>query len=295
MGLLKALKADHATRHIPVIMISGLKRSNAEKLEVQRVGAEGFFPKFDLMAQRGNLLELLRGAVAKNTSPAQWRLLVIEDDIGVQSLIRFALEGLEFEIHFSIAGRDSSRLALDLKPNLILLDMGLPDINGIEVCKTLRENNETKGIPILAMSGIDRTAGVLESSIKALGIEDFLPKPFEDSELLLRISQLLGRVHLERSIGDLLVRGKVRIDVDRRCVWVGERQVESISPKLFDLLQVLMKNTDGVSRQKLRSLLWSDAKNSNVADVTVCRLRKLLGFGEKEGILATPDGYKLVG
>ena len=100
---------------------------------------------------------------------------------------------------------------------------------------------------------------------------------------------------MERSSDGLLVRGQVRIDVDHRCVWVGQRQVESIGPKLFDLLHVLMKNADGVSRQKLRSLLWSDAKDSNVADVTVCRLRKLLGFGEKEGILATPDGYKLVG
>ena len=79
-SLLKALKASPSTRHIPVIMISGLPRSGSEKLAVQRAGAEGFISKFDLMTPREHLVELLRDAVAKNKSPSKWRLLVVEDD-----------------------------------------------------------------------------------------------------------------------------------------------------------------------------------------------------------------------
>lgn len=217
-SLLKALKASPSTRHIPVIMISGLPRSGSEKLAVQRAGAEGFISKFDLMTPREHLVELLRDAVAKNKSPSKWRLLVVEDDPEVREFIRFALARREFEVHFLSTGRESCRLAQELKPNLILMDMGLPDINGVEICKILRANPETNGIPILAMSAMDRSAGVLESALRALGLEDYLPKPFGENELLRHLSQLLGRVPSERASSELLARGRVRIDVNARSV-----------------------------------------------------------------------------
>lgn len=294
-ALLKALKATQSTRHIPVIMISGLPRSDSEKQGIQRAGAEGFLDKFDLMTPREHLLELLRGAVAKNKSPSKWRLLVAEDDAEVREFIRFALARREFEVHFANTGRESCRLALDLKPNLILLDMGLPDINGVEVCKILCASPETRGIPILAMSTMERTAGVLESALRALGIEDYLPKPFGENELLLHLSQLLGRIPSERAGGDILVRGRVRIDVNARRVWVGARPIQHIGYKQFDLLHHLIKSADGVSREHLRSLIWTGAENSKALSMTVCRLRKALGFGENEGIIPIPQGYKLVG
>ena len=295
LNLLKALKADHATRHIPVIMISGMKRSDSEMLAIQQAGAEGFFSRFDLMTHREKFLGLLRDAVAKNKSPSKWRLVVVEDDVAVQVLIEFALERREFDIHFSSTGHEGCRLAQDLKPNLILLDMGLPDINGVEVCKILRANPDTKGIPILAMTGRDRTDGILESALRALGIEDYLQKPFGENELLLHISHLLKQAPSERSSGEILACGRVRIDVHARRVWVGERSIKKVGYKQFELLLVLGKNPDGVSREKLRSLIWSGTEGSNVMDVTVHRLRELLGFDKTEGILAIPDGYKLIG
>lgn len=293
--LLKALKATHSTRHIPVIMISSLPRNDSEKQNIRRVGAEGFLDKFDLMTPREHLLELLRGAVAKNKSPSKWRLLVAEGDAKVQGFIRFALARREFEVHFANTGRESCRLAQDLKPNLILLDMGLPDINGVEACKILRANPLTKGIPILAMSSMDLTAGVLESALRALGIEDYLPKPFGENELLLHMSELLGRIPSEKFSDDLLVHGRVRIDVNRRRVWVGERLIDHIGYKQFDLLHVLMAHADGISRKQLLSHAWAEDENSTSVNMTILRLRKTLGFAEHEGILVIPHGYKLVG
>jgi|CXWL01.1.fsa_nt_gi DNA-binding response OmpR family regulator len=295
LNLLKALKADPGARHIPVIMISGLPRSEAEKLAILKAGAEGFLAKIDLTTQRESFLELLRGAVAKNKSPSTWRLVVVEDDIGVQTLIRFALERREFEVHFSSTGGEGCRLARDLKPNLILLDMGLPDINGVEVCRILRADSETKGIPILAMTGLDRTAGVFESAFKAIGIEDNLPKPFGENELLLHISRLLKRIPSEQSCGDLLARGRVRIDVNLRCAWVGERLIESLGHKQFDLLHALMTNANGLSRKQIQSHVWGEGETSTSMSMTILRLRETLGFNKHEGIIAIPHGYKLVG
>lgn len=295
LAILKALKADPSTRHIPVIMISGLTRSAADKLAVQRAGAEGFFAKFDLMNRRETFLESLRAAVAKNKAPSTWRLLVVEDDPGVQEFIRFALARREFDVHFASTGREGCRLARELNPNLVLLDMGLPDINGIEVCKLLREDDETRGIPILAMSAMDRTAGVLESAFKALGIEDYIPKPFGENELLKHMSKLLGQNPSERVSGEIIVRGRIRLDVKGRRVWVGGHPIKRIGHKQFELLHHLIKSADGVTRATLLSLIWSGAENSNVADVTVHRLRRLLGFAEAEGIISIPGGYKLVG
>lgn len=162
--LLKALKATPATRHIPVIMTSGLPRTDSEKRDMLKVDAEEFFSKFDLMNPREHLLALLRDAIAKNKSPSKWRLLVAEDDAEVQEFVRFALARREFEVHFAGTGHECCRLAQNLKPNLILLDMGLPDINGVEVCKILRANREMKGIPILAMSAMDRCASFSASA-----------------------------------------------------------------------------------------------------------------------------------
>ena len=293
--MLQALKATHSTRHIPVIMISGLPLSDSEKLDIQRAGAEGFLAKFDLMTPREHLLELLRVAVAKNKSPSKWRLLVVEDDPEVQEFIRFALARREFEVHFISTGRESCQLAQDLKPNLIVLDMGLPDINGVEVCRSLRSNPETKGIPILAMSSMDRTGGVLESALKALGIVDYLPKPFGENELLLHMSQLLGRIPSEQSSAGLLVCGSVRVDVNHRRVWVGERLIEHIGYKQFELLHVLMTYVNGVSRKQLQSHVWGEGENSTSVNMTILRLRKTLGFAEHEGIIVIPHGYKIVG
>lgn len=293
--ILKALKSDPSTRHIPVIMTSGLPRSDSEKSTVLRAGAECFLAKPDLTSRRETFLELLRGAAAKNKAPSTWRLLVVEDDVEVQEFIRFALARREFEVHFSSTGRAGCRLALDLRPNLILLDLGLPDINGVEVCKILRANPETKGIPILAMSAMDATAGVLESALKMFGIEDFLPKPFGENEMLLHLSHLLARIPFERVDGNLLVRGRVRIDVNARRAWVGEHLVQHIGYKQFDLLHVLMTHENGISRKQLLSLVWGEDENSTSVNMTILRLRKTLGFTEHEGILVIPHGYKLVG
>lgn len=295
LTLLRALKGSLATRHIPVIMISGLKRGEADRLAVRQAGAEDLYDKCDLLDRKESFLTVLRAAVAKNKSPSTWKLLVVEDDTEVQGFIRFALARRGFDIHFASAGREGCSLARELRPNLIVLDMGLPDLNGVGVIKTLRADRETRGIPILAMSALDKAAGPLESALKELGVDDYLPKPFGENELLQRLSQLLGRVSVPRPREDILVRGRVRLDLNARHVWVGERLIEHVGYKQFDLLHVLLKTEDGVSREELQISLWDGVANSKALDMTVGRLRKALGFGKNEGIIAIPQGYKLVG
>lgn len=183
LAVLKALKANPSTKHIPVVMISGVKHAQSEKMAVERAGAEGLCAKTDVMDYRETFLNLLRGAVAKNNSASTWRLLIVEDDAEVRGFIRFALARREFDVHFARTGREGCHMAQELRPNLILLDMSLPDINGVQVSKLLRAHPRTKNIPILAMSAMDESAGVLESALKGLGIEDYLAKPFGENEL----------------------------------------------------------------------------------------------------------------
>lgn len=295
MAILKALKATPSTKHIPVIMISGLRQSAVECLAAQHAGAEGLYDKAGVLSRREDFLSMLRAAVAKNKTPSCWRLLVVEDDEEVQGFIRFALARREFDVRFAGTGREGYKVAQEIRPNLIIMDMSLPDINGVEVCKLLRVNPATKGIPVLAMSGLDRAAGPLESALKEIGIDDYLPKPFGENEILQHMTSLLGRASSPRGAAEILVRGRVRLDAENRRVWVGERQIEHIGYKQFDLLHLLIKSAAGVSRTELQETLWNGVENSKALNMTVCRLRKVLGFGEGEGIIAIPRGYKVVG
>lgn len=295
LAVLKALKSAPATKHIPVVMTSGLKRSANDRSAARRAGAEDLYDKMDLMGRRADLLALLRGAVAKNTAPATWRLLVVEDDPEVQEFIRFSLARREFDVRFADAGRVGFAMARDLRPNLIVLDMGLPDVNGVDVLKLLRADRETRGIPVLAMSAMSKAEGPLASALRELGVDDYLPKPFGENELLQRMSRLLGRIPAPRTTAGALSRGRVRLDVESRRVWVEERLIEHIGFKQFDLLHALICSPDGVSRRELQSALWSGVENPKALNMTVCRLRKVLGFDEGEGIIAIPHGYKLVG
>ncbi|MBI2384689.1 MAG: response regulator [Elusimicrobia bacterium] len=295
LAVLKALKAAASTKHIPIIMISGLKRSAAERLTVKQAGAEDLYDKTDLMSRRADFLSLLRDAVAKNKAPSTWRLLVIEDDAEFQEFIRFALARREFDVRFAGTGREGCAMARDLRPNLVILDMTLPDINGVDVFKSLHANRETQGIPVLAMSALDRTAGPLESALKEIGVDDYLPKPFGENEILQRMSKLLGRTAAGQPNGGTLARGRVRLEIDTRRVWVGERLIEHIGYKQFDLLRVMMESASGVSRKEILTRVWGGDENATVVNVTILRLRRALGFAEKEGILSIPDGYMLVG
>ena len=105
LAVLKALKAGPSTSDIPVIMLSGIKRRQSEKLAAQRAGAEGLYAKLDVMVERESLLGLLRAAVAKNKALSTHRLLVIEDDPELQDFIRLALARRACEVHASSTGR----------------------------------------------------------------------------------------------------------------------------------------------------------------------------------------------
>ena len=269
LAVLKALKATPSTRHIPVIMISSLKRRPAERLAVQRAGAENLYDKMDLMHRRADFLGLLRDAVAKNKAPSTWRLLVVEDDAEVQGFIRFALARREFDVRFADTGRQGCAMARDLRPNLIILDMSLPDINGVDVFKFLHTNRETHGIPILAMSAQDRAGGPLESALKEMGVNNYLPKPFGENEILKHLSKLLGRTSAGQPSCGTLARGRIRLDLDTRHVWVGERLIEHVGYKQFDLLHVMMESVKGVSRKELLSRVWGGDENPTVVNVSI--------------------------
>ena len=177
------------------------------------------------------------------TGPVQ--ILLVDDEVAIQRATAPLLRSRGFTV--SIAG--SGREALDTfereRPDLIILDLGLPDMDGAEVCRQVRERTDT---PILILSA----RGAEKDKVKALdlGADDYITKPFGPEELLARV-----RVALRRSLGrestlhGRLTRGDLMIDFDRRRVQRGEVEIR-LTPKEFELLTLLVTNAGRVLTHK---------------------------------------------
>jgi DNA-binding response OmpR family regulator len=113
--------------------------------------------------------------------------MVIDDSIVIRKMIEIALEDEDFNIVTAISGKEALEAINRIKPNLVILDMLLPDMSGIDVLKTIKEENK---LPVIMLSGKDSPQ--LIESAKELGVDDFLPKPFRDEELVEKVKTLVG-------------------------------------------------------------------------------------------------------
>src|SRR6266404_318853 len=116
-------------------------------------------------------------------------VLVIEDDAGMRALLEDALAPERFMVYTADGGEDGVKQALALKPDLILLDLCMPGVDGVAVCKALRANEETETIPILVATGTTSTDQIKESMVR--GADDFVSKPIDVPDLLIRIRAML--------------------------------------------------------------------------------------------------------
>lgn len=217
-------------------------------------------------------------------------ILVIEDDPECRELLRVTLSHKGYPLHFANSGRAGFDAARGLAPELILLDLGLPDINGVDVCGLLRRDPRTKNIPVMLMSGLDNRSGVFTRAAPGIGADGFLPKPFGENELLINVRRLLERKE-PASVG-LLTRGRICVDLASYSVTVSGKTVR-VGPKRFELLSLLLKHPEGASHEVLMKAVWKGAADADTLKKTVERLRKSLGV--PEAIVSIPGGYKLVG
>lgn len=202
------------------------------------------------------------------------KILVVEDDRLLLKGIKFNLESEGYTVDTAMNGEDGVTKAKEGKPDLILLDLMLPKLSGLNVCQKVREFSNVPVIMLTAKS--DDTDKVLGFEF---GADDYITKPFNIMELKVRIRAILRRAAVQEATiekPEFLEVGDIRIDYGQHTVYTDERPVE-LTAKEFDLLDILMRNPGHVySREKLLSVVWGYEYPGDVrtVDVHVRRLRE---------------------
>lgn len=181
------------------------------------------------------------------------RILLVDDEAAIQKTLGPLLQTHGYDIESAITGQAAIRAAGERPPDLIVLDLGLPDLDGTEVCRRIRE---TSKVPILVLSARDGEADKVRAL--DLGADDFVTKPFGPEELLARIRVALRRVTSEKEEGATgqLQAGDLTIDYDRRHVVRAGEEIR-LTPKEFELLSLLAKNHDRVlTHRAILKAVW---------------------------------------
>jgi DNA-binding response OmpR family regulator len=216
---------------------------------------------------------------------ATGRVLVVEDDPEIADVLRRSLRQEGYEVKTSGDGIEALDVATGFLPDLVVLDLGLPRLDGVEVCRRLRAEGDVPILMLTARAETEDRVGGLDS-----GADDYLVKPFERSELLARIRALLRR-RPPRGTASLQV-GDLSLNPDTREVKRGERELE-LTNREFELLEFLMRNERlVVSRERLLDDVWGydPTAATNTIDVFISNLRRKLEAGGEPRLLHTKRG-----
>ena len=203
-------------------------------------------------------------------------VLVVEDEASIASFVSLYLKNAGYDVHVAETGESALDKAESQQPSLIVLDLMLPDIDGIEVCRRIRRRSE---VPILMLTArdedVDKIIGL------EVGADDYLTKPFNPRELVARVKSVLRRATSDRRIdeGDEIRHGDLSINSGRREVLVGDDEIQ-LAPKEFDLLWELLDHRGIVlTRDQLLERVWgyTFAGDTRTVDVHVRQIRRKLG------------------
>jgi two-component system, OmpR family, phosphate regulon response regulator PhoB len=205
------------------------------------------------------------------------RILVIEDERDLQDILSYNLKQAGHEVFQATRGRDGLALVKKERPDLVILDLMLPDLPGTEICKEITGSPATRHTPVIMLTAkgeeVDRIVGF------EVGASDYVSKPFSMRELLLRVNAVLGRSQRPVAAEGPTVFGVLRVDREAHRVWVAGKEIE-LTALEFKLLVTLHERKNRVqNRSQLLSDVWGiDADiTTRTVDTHVKRLREKLG------------------
>ena len=223
-------------------------------------------------------------------------ILFIEDEKNIIELVKYNLEREGFRILAETIGTAGLATAHKEKPALILLDLMLPELNGIEICKILKQDVKTKKIPIIMLTAKGTEADIVLGL--ELGADDYVTKPFSVRELVARIKTVLRRLKDEPAV-ECLKAGSLELDIAKHELRIKKKPVE-LTAKEFELLRCLMSLKGRVlTREMLLEKVWGYENSTNLetrtVDMHITQLRKKLKNDSKRIVTLKGVGYRFDG
>lgn len=222
------------------------------------------------------------------------KILVVDDEPEAVELVAFNLKQSGFEVSTASDGAQALNKARRIQPNLVILDVMMPEIDGMEVCKLMRRDPATSSIPIIMLtakaSEVDRVLGL------ELGANDYVVKPFSPRELVLRVKKLLDRGKPTEAAKEKLVLGNLEVDLPRHAVLCKGKEIELTATE-FKLLVTLAQRRGRVqTRDVLLRDVWGYESliDTRTVDTHMRRLRDKLGLAAKHLETIRGVGYRFV-
>ena len=224
--------------------------------------------------------------------PKLTKVLIVEDEPNQMHLTRQALESHgTFHLAFAQNAQDAFQRLNEEIPDIILMDLGLPDCDGLDVCRRLKEEERFRWIPVIILTGrstvVDKITGL------EVGADDYLTKPFDPGELVARVRAVLRRKQALGPINDYDQNG-FKISADRRQVWLNGNAV-AMTPKEFDLLLMMVSKRGAViTRDEIGQVIWgkSAEESARTLDTHIWRLRSKLGDFATKIETVGKNGYR---
>ena len=212
---------------------------------------------------------------------ANEKILVVDDEEHIAELISYNLTSNGYKVITANNGNDAVKLAVEEKPNLILLDLMIPGKDGYDVCKDVRSNSEIRNTPIIMLTAkseeLDKILGL------ELGADDYITKPFSVRELLARVKAVLRRFSISEPESNVLVFENLTADFDKREILVNDKKLD-LTLKEFELLEILIRNKGKIlTRDTLLDKIWGYEYigETRTVDVHIRYLRKKIELDDK--------------
>lgn len=223
------------------------------------------------------------------------RILIVEDEKAIVEVVSRTLRRHGYETASAADGDSALEMAFSLRPDLVILDLMLPKMDGWEVCRRLKADRQTASVPVLMLTARREERDVVEGL--EIGADDYMKKPFSLSELAARVKALLRRSDPGAG-GRIVEDGDLRIEVDGETALLRGASLD-LSPTEFRLLEALARRMGRtVPREELLSKIWSFyGGDTRTVDVHISRLRKKLDDGKRPALAVNSlrgRGYRLV-